>query len=227
MQVHARAALAHAPEPATERSPLAVARVQRKLTVEEAARRAGLNAEQVRWLEEGRVYRFPSSDAAIVAAVMYATAIGIDHKEARGLAGVPTPSIRQHPATRVLAAAAAGALLVALAFTVLPSLGGHKSKPAVANLPAPWKISVDTLNGGGDMACTRRTASRVGALGYKLMRVTKANRFDYPVTAVYYEPGGEKIGARLASQLGVDSKPLPGGTNPLRLVVVVGEACGP
>ena len=225
MQAHA---VAPAAEPATERSPLAAARLHRKLTVEETARRAGLTPDQVQWLEEGRVYRFPSADAAIVAAVMYATALGIDQREARDLAGVPTPSIAQHPATRVLAAAATGALLVALAFTVLPGIGGHKkARSATANLPAPWRISVDTLNGGGDIYATRRVASRIGALGYRLMRVAKANRFDYPETSVYYEPGGEKIGTRLASQLGVTAKPLPGGSNPMRLVVVVGQASGP
>ncbi|MDQ2983688.1 MAG: helix-turn-helix domain-containing protein [Actinomycetota bacterium] len=220
-------AVVHEIETTTQRSPLAAARVQRKLTIDETAKRAGLTPEQVQWLEEGRVYRFPSTDAAIAAAVMYATALEIDQREARGLAGVPTPSITQHPATRVVAAAAAGALLVALAFTVLPGLGKSSAKTAAAHLPPPWRISVDTLNGGGDINCTRRIASRVGSLGYRLMRVAKANRFDYPLTAVYFEPGGEKIGARLADQLGVDSKPLPGGNNPLRLVVVVGQACGP
>ena len=35
------------------------------LTVEQAAKRAGLTPDQVEWLEEGRVYRFPSVDHAI------------------------------------------------------------------------------------------------------------------------------------------------------------------
>ena len=48
-----------------ESSPLASARLHRKLTVEEAARRAGLTADQIEWLEEGRVYRFPSADDAL------------------------------------------------------------------------------------------------------------------------------------------------------------------
>jgi hypothetical protein len=52
--------------------------------------------------------------------------------------------------------------------------------------------------------------------------VRKANRFDYPQTAVYFEPGGEAIGLRLARQLGVPLKPLPGGSNPSRLVVIAG-----
>ena len=49
--------------------------------------------------------------------------------------------------------------------------------------------------------------------------MAKAGRFDYTHTAVYYEPGGRGIGVRLARQLGVVTSPLPGGTNPRRLVV--------
>jgi hypothetical protein len=52
--------------------------------------------------------------------------------------------------------------------------------------------------------------------------VRRADRFDYPETAVYFEPGGALLAARLAEQLGVTTKPLPGGKNPRRLVVVVG-----
>jgi hypothetical protein len=52
--------------------------------------------------------------------------------------------------------------------------------------------------------------------------VAKASRFDYPDTAVYFEPGGEAYGRRLAEQLGVEARPLPGGSNPRRLVVIAG-----
>jgi urease beta subunit len=53
--------------------------------------------------------------------------------------------------------------------------------------------------------------------------VTKANRFDYSETAVYFEPGGEAYGRRLAEQLGVPARPLPGGNKPRRLVVIAGK----
>jgi hypothetical protein len=89
-------------------------------------------------------------------------------------------------------------------------------------LPPTWRLSVDVLNGGGDIYYTRALASKIGALGYKIRRVTKANRFDYPDTAVYFEPGGDAYGARLGHQLGVEVKPLPGGSNPRRLVVIAG-----
>src|SRR6266498_2007334 len=63
-------------EPNGEESALARARLHRQLTVEETARRAGISVEQVRWLEEGRVYRFPTPDDALVATLLYATALG-------------------------------------------------------------------------------------------------------------------------------------------------------
>ena len=48
-----------------DHSPLARVRLQRQWTVEETARRAGISEEYVRWLEEGRVYRFPTPDDAL------------------------------------------------------------------------------------------------------------------------------------------------------------------
>ena len=67
--------IAQQQEAVHDRSPLASARLHRRLTVEEAAKRAGLTADQVQWLEEGRVYRFPSADAAIQATLLLAAAL--------------------------------------------------------------------------------------------------------------------------------------------------------
>jgi len=208
-----------------EPSPLASARLQRKLTVDEAARRAGLTPDQIVWLEEGRVYRFPSADDALVAVVLYATALGIDQDEARGLARLPVqPRPEQYPRNRIISVAAGVVVLVALAFTVLGGFGGDAKKRSLQTkaLPPTWKFSVDVLNGGGDIYYTRALASKIGGLGYRVKRVSKANRFDYPNTAVYFEPGGDAYGNRLARQLGVQAKPLPGGSNPRRLVVIAG-----
>jgi hypothetical protein len=94
-------------------------------------------------------------------------------------------------------------------------------------LPPPWRIDVDVLNGSGDINYTRAVASRIGAFGYRIGRVAKAGRFDYTHTAVYYEPGGLPIAIRLARQLGIVTSPLPGGSNPRRLVVIVGPHRGP
>jgi transcriptional regulator with XRE-family HTH domain len=214
-----------------EPSPLASARLQRKLTVDEAARRAGISPEQIRWLEEGRVYRFPVADDALIAVVLYATALGIEQDEARALARLPVePKPPRFSRTRIVTAAAAIALLAALGVALLGGFGessrrlvgsSTRSHPAEP-LPPTWKLSVDVLNGGGDIYYTRALASKIGGLGYKIRRVTKANRFDYPNTAVYFEPGGDAYAARLASRLSVEAKPLPGGRNPRRLVVIVG-----
>ena len=107
----------------------------------------------------------------------------------------------------------------------LPSIGSV-GRLAIASrklgADSAWRLSVDVLNGGGDIYYTRALASKIGGLGYKIRRVTKANRFDYPATAVYFEPGGDAYGARLAGQLGVEARPLPGGSNPRRLVVIAG-----
>ena len=69
--------------------PLAAARMRRKLTVEAAARLARLTPDEVTWLEEGRLYRFPSSDSALLALLLYSTGLGIGRREARRLAGLP------------------------------------------------------------------------------------------------------------------------------------------
>src|SRR5437016_12493455 len=81
--------LVHPLEPTGEESPLARARLHRQLTVEETARRAGITAEEVRWLEEGRVYRFPKPDDAWIATPLYATALGLANRWARDLAARP------------------------------------------------------------------------------------------------------------------------------------------
>ena len=211
--------------PAQQPSPLAGLRLQRKLTVEEAAKRAALWPDQVEWLEDGRLYRFPSSDAAILALLRYSTSLDIDHREARRLAGLPVepPPRRRHG--RWLATVAAGVLLGVLvsAFFVGFGHGPTQASKAAASLPPPWKFTTDILNGSGDINYTRQLASRVGSFGYRIGHVTKANRFGYRHTVIYFEPGGEAAARRLASQLGCGAvSPLPGGNNPRRLVVIAG-----
>jgi LytR cell envelope-related transcriptional attenuator/helix-turn-helix protein len=212
--------------PVTE-SPLARARVHRKLTVEEAATRAEISPDAVRWLEEGRVYRFPSADLALEAMLLYSSALGIGHGEALELAGRPVPPrpLRGNPWPRLLVLLAIAGGVAALAAGIVLA-NGHPA-PAVVRasaptLPAPWTIRVVVLNGSGDITYTRQLASRIGALGYQVAHVGRAGRFDYEQTAVYFPPGGEPIALRLAKTLGVATSPLPGGTDPKRLVVIVG-----
>jgi hypothetical protein len=215
--------------PLEKTSPLAAARLHRQLTVAEAAKRAGLTADEVEWLEDGRVYRFPSADAALLATLLYATAIGIDHREARILAGLPVapkPVELVSRGRRLLVLAVVAAALAALVavLIVVPGGGPKSDTTGVVEslLPPPWKIEVDVLNGSGDINYTRQVASRIQALAYRIGRVTRAPRFGQTHTVVYFEPGGEGIAARLARQLGVTTAPLPGGHNPRRLVVIVG-----
>ena len=95
------------------------------------------------------------------------------------------------------------ATLAAALFRVCPVRGSSPQRPAPAlvGLPATWKISVDVLNGGGDINYTRRIADRIGSKAYRIERVSRADRFDYPETAVYFHTGGERIAERLAEEL--------------------------
>jgi hypothetical protein len=223
-------------EYASDRSPLEAARLRRQLTVEEAAKRAGLTPDQVQWLEEGRVYRFPSPATAIEATLLLASALEIDRREARSLAGLPVPlrPLDVNPTSRLVGVAALSAALMALlAFVLVPAVRGPQTAPVdpvvaqAATLPKPWQVQVDVLNGGGDINWTRQVASRIQSLAYTVKKVRRADRFDYPQSAVYYAPGGRLIAVRLARQLGVVTRPLPGGANPKRLVVIVGPQRGP
>jgi hypothetical protein len=218
-----------AAEPPAQTSPLTSLRLQRRLTIEEAAKRAALWPEQVEWLEDGRLYRFAGQDTAVLALLRYATALGIDHREARRLSGMPVEPPSPRPVGRWLAAGAALAVVLAVSITLAFALGGGNGPSAAAlrasTLPPPWKVSIDVLNGSGDINYTRRVASRVGSFGYRIQHVTRASRFDYRDTSVYFEPGGSALAQRLAAQLGdVPTHPLPGGTNKRRLVVIVGPA---
>jgi hypothetical protein len=217
-------------QPRGEKPPLAAARLRRQLTIESAAKLARLTPDEVTWLEEGRLYRFPSADSASLALLLYATGLGISRREARRLAGLPIVSRPRREQVRQIAGMAIGAvILMALAGAFfLPGLA-RSAKPAAASqatagLPPTWRVAVDMLNGSGDMNYTRSVASKIGALAYRIERVTRADRFDYTQTAVYFHPGGEKLAERLADQLGAPVKPLPGEGNPRRLVVVVGPA---
>ena len=227
-------ALEVAPGPATDESPLARARVHRQLTVDEAARRAALSPDEVQWLEEGRLYRFPTPDRALLATVLYATALGIEHREALELAGLPVPTIpfAANPWRRIAAVGAIGLAMLAgvLAVVLAKSSSARPASAAAAaasTLPAPWAIKVVVLNGSGDIVYTRSVASRVQALSYRVTHVGRASSFNYPQTQVYYPPGAEAIGMRLAQQLGVPVQPLPGGLDRRRLVLIVGPQRGP
>src|ERR671929_1117118 len=126
-------------------SPLARARVHRQLTLDETARRAGITPDEAKWLEEGRVYRFASADDALLAAILYGSALGIDNREARELAGMPVPPapVERNPLPRLIVL---GALLVAgaiaAAVVLLTRGGGRGAREAATptvSLPPPWR----------------------------------------------------------------------------------------
>ena len=224
--------LVHPLEPSGEESPLARARLQRQLTVEEAANRAGITAEEVRWLEEGRVYRFPRPDDALLATALLTTALGLENREARELAGLPVPPlpVERNPLPRLIVIGGVVIALAVFATLLLVSRTGDdpaSGESADAILPAPWRIQVTVLNGSGDINYTRQVASRVGAFGYSIKKVTRAKTFTYPQTAVYFPPNCAGVAVRLARQLGVTTELLPGGSGPCKLYVIVGPARGP
>jgi transcriptional regulator with XRE-family HTH domain len=211
-------------QPHPQSSPLQSARLQRKLTREEAAKRADISPDEVNWLEEGRLYRFPSAHVAVSTVLTYANALGIDRREALELAGRPRPPATPESLPRILGAAAIAAIFAVVAVALAdPRLAGDSGRNAAGQkLPPPWRVSVDVLNGSGDINHTRRIADRIGSLAYHIAHVRRADRFDYPETAVYYEPGGKAIAGRLATNLGTTTKPLPGGEDPRHLIVIVG-----
>ena len=219
-----------------ETSTLGAARVRRRMTIDEAAARTGLDPEELRALEEGRIYRFPSVDDALAATLVYATALGIDEGEARKAAGLKRR--RGWSLDRWLAALGFAAAATLLGwFIVLPQVrdkiptgGGPSSASAEAHkaLPQPWEIRVDVYNGTTTPNAATRFANQIGGpLAYQLGSVDNASRLDYVQTRVYYPPGSEAIAERLAKQLGVETTALPGGKDPNRLVVIVGtDAAG-
>lgn len=224
--------------------PLTRARLRATLTVDEAATAAGITADEARWLEEGRLYRFPDTDAAIAATIAYAGAVGALEAGARRGEEHARRSGRR-AGTRALAVAAALAVAGGIAAAVLAAThdGSPHAGPASAQrsgtapiaaaadtgvattaAPSPVPVIVDAVDAAGRPTATRTLVRRLRALGYRVGRVAAAGRTDEPDTAVYFEQGGAAAAARLARVLGVPARPLPAGDDPRRLVVVVGRS---
>jgi hypothetical protein len=217
------------PETRQATSPLAAARVGRRLTVEEAAARSGLDPETIKCLEEGRIYRFPSVDAAIGAALVYATAIGVSAREARELAGRPVKRDRRSfPRTLAVVVVAAAAAALGW-FVVVPEVEREaRERTAVVDpasqLPPPWEIRVDVFNGTEVPNAATTVANEIGGpLAYRIGTVENAERLDYVQTRVYYPVGSEEIAKRLAAQLRVETAALPATGEKNRLLVIVGR----
>src|SRR5258707_10180802 len=117
---------------AADESPLAHARLKRQLTIDEAAKRAGVAPEEVHWLEEGRLYRFPTPDRAVLVTLLYATALGIDHREVLELARLPPPPLPANPLRRLGAVAAIAALVLAATLAVVLARSSRHPNASVA-----------------------------------------------------------------------------------------------
>jgi LytR cell envelope-related transcriptional attenuator len=217
----------------TTLSPLGAARLRRRLTVEEAAARAGMGIDEVKSLEENRMYRFGSSANALAAALVYATALGISQREAREMAGLPVASGFLRTSRRRRAAALTVFVVMSLMlgwFVARPQLAPSGESPPLATPQAHaepllphWEIQVDVYNGTGVGNAAAGLANEVAGLAYRIGAVQDARRKDYLETLVYYPPGAEGIAHRLARELGIGVTALPGGDDPRRLVVVVGR----
>jgi transcriptional regulator with XRE-family HTH domain len=217
-------------------SPLVAARLRRQLTVEEAAARASLDVDAVKSIEESRTYVFPSTADAIATAVVYASSLGITEREARELAGLPVESVVERWSLQrwalVLGFTVAFAAL--MIFVLRPQFfpdsppaapPAPAAKPAVPAEPLPerWEIQVDVYNGTRSGNAASGMANELAGLAYRIGAVRNADRRTYDETRVYYPPGGEDVAERLADELGVGTTALPGGDDPLRLVVIVGR----
>lgn len=234
------------------RSPLRQARLRATMTLEEAAAAAGIGADEALWLEESRLYRFASSDAAIAATVAYAGAVGALASSARQ-GQERARRLQRHGRRRLMAAGALVLLAAGIAAAVLAATrgvpgsaagdaaGGPALQPAVAaaaggSAPVPAAaagapareealagVVADVLDAAGRPQAAQALARRLRALGVRVGRVAAAGRRDEPDTAVWFEPGGGAAGAELARRLGLPARALPGGDDPRRLVVIVGR----
>ena len=215
-------------------SPFGAARLSRRLTLEQAAARANMDVDAIKSLEDNCIYRFGSNADALAAALVYAASLGINEREARRLAGLPVPS-RLDPWSprRTLAALAFLVTCTVLAWfvawpqffpeTPAAAAASAPAKPAAALLPARWQIQVDVFNGTTKGNAAAGLANEVAGLAYKMGTVGNAKQRNYQRTLVYYPPGGEAIAKRLAAELALGTRALPGGDNPLRLMVIVGQ----
>jgi LytR cell envelope-related transcriptional attenuator len=219
-------------------SPFGAARLSRRLTLEEAAARANLDLDAVKSLEDNCVYRFGSNANALAAALVYAASLRITEREARQLAGLPaTPRLDPWSLRRTLAVLAFLVTCSALVWFVarpkiLPTNAAEAATPAgdvqasAPLLPERWEIQVDVYNGTTLGNAAAGFANQIAGLAYHIGNVGNAQKKNYDKTLVYYPPGADEIAKRLAGELGIGTAALPGGDDPLRLVVIVGKQNG-
>ena len=107
-----------------------------------------------------------------------------------------------------------------------PARAAPAAAPA-APLPERWEIQVDVYNGTRAGNAASSLANEIAGLAYRIGEVENADRRSYAETRVYYPPGarGDRASAS-PDELGVGTAALPGGDDPHRLVVIVGQTAG-
>ena len=217
-----------------EGSPLAAARVRRRLTVEEAAARAGLSVEDVRCLEESRIYRFPSVDQALATALVYGNALGVSEREARRLAGLPAGP------RDGLVARGAGSPSPPSPPRSPRSAGSSSFRSSAADEAASGSaVAQASCRRPGRFASTSSTAREVPNAATVLANEV-GGPLAYRVGTVENASGSTTSDARLlpAGELGrspsasrrisdVGTQALPSGEDPSRLIVIVGRDRAP
>ncbi|MBA3348598.1 MAG: hypothetical protein H0T13_08575 [Actinobacteria bacterium] len=145
---------------------------------------------------------------------------------------MPPRPLGVNPAGRLIGVAALSAALMALlAFVVVPTISGGETPvdPVIAqaaSLPKPWQVRVEVLN--WPATSRGRGRSRAGSS----RSPTPSSRCAAPTASTTRAPpsttdpaaGSSPFGWRASSAS--SRKPLPGGSEPNRLVVIVGPHRG-
>ena len=187
------------------------------------------------WLEEGRVYRFSSPDDALLALLLYATALGLDHREARELAGLPVPPKPFEANLRARLAVLGAIALAAIALVARSrSRGAPRSASGRRRLrSSPRQSSRSRGRSRSTSATAAATSPTHAASRHGSVRSGTASPASAAPTASTTRrrrsttswAARRRRAARPRAPR--HSKPLPGGDNPRRLVVVVGPQRGP
>ena len=162
--------------------------------------------DDVKALEQNRLYRFPSIERAVAATLVYGTALGISEREPRELAGLPVPPLTPARASGACEGTCQGLQSCSSRRRWRSSRSGRtrsarhptrgRSSAASVKLPPPWRVRVDVYNGTGTANAATEIANEIGGpLAYRIGDVDNADRSDYVETRVYFPPGAEAIAA--------------------------------
>ena len=218
------------PVPSSDESPLARARVHRQLTIDEAARRAGVAPEECTGSKRAGSTAFRPPTARCSRRCSTRRRSSSTTARRSGWRGCDVPPIppEANPLKRFGAITAFAALILAAVLAVAFARNESTGKPNASVARRPRRAAGAVGDQGRRAERQRRhrlhAHGRVAHPGAVVPNPEgrQGGGFNYPQTQVYYPPGGQAIGERLAKQLDVPMQPLPGGNDPKRLVVIVG-----